>query len=414
MSSVEAQSVARNALEIAKASARLRGESKVILAEEPVRRGVFRTPIEIAPFSVSPAEKLALLVAVNEKLLKVKGIKKAFAWMEERHTDQIFGNTEGSILETETSTTLAGYRAVAVENGESQTRSFQTHPKNAGYEHILELRLLDHADRVANEAVEKLKAPEPDEAIRDLVLDPSHLALTIHESVGHATELDRVLGYEANYAGRSFATTDKLGRYRYGSPLVNFVADNALPGGLATTGYDDEGVECQRWDIIREGILVGYSTTREVARFIGESRSRGSARADGFASFPIGRIPNLCLMPGKTSATPEDLASEVKDGILIVGEGSFSIDQMRLNFQFGGDGFWEIKNGKRTRMLKNVLYWGITPQFWNSLDGLSDERFRGTHGFVTCGKGEPSQWGRMTHASPWARFRKVKTGRGRR
>jgi TldD protein len=303
---------------------------------------------------------------------------------------------------------------VAVENGESQTRSFQTHPKNAGYEHILELRLLDHADRVANEAVEKLKAPEPDEAIRDLVLDPSHLALTIHESVGHATELDRVLGYEANYAGRSFATTEKLGRYRYGSPLVNFVADNTLPGGLATTGYDDEGVECQRWDIIREGILVGYSTTREVARFIGESRSRGSARADGFASFPIGRIPNLCLMPGKTSATPEDLASEVKDGILIVGEGSFSIDQMRLNFQFGGDGFWEIKNGKRTRMLKNVLYWGITPQFWNSLDGLSDERFRGTHGFVTCGKGEPSQWGRMTHASPWARFRKVKTGRGRR
>jgi len=194
---------------------------------------------------------------------------------------------------------------------------------------------------------------------------------------------------------------------------AKFVADNTLPGGLATTGYDDEGVECQRWDIIKNGIFVGYSTTREVAGLIGLKRSYGSARAEDFSYFPINRIPNLILLPNEDEMTPEEMMDGIKDGILIDGAGSFSIDQMRLNFQFGGDLFYEIKDGKRGRMLKNVIYYSITPQFWGSLDAVSDKRYWEPYGFLTCAKGEPEQLAQMTNGAPYARFRKIKVGRGK-
>lgn len=410
----EIEKILTKAIEIAKASSMVKGDYRVRLAPEPVHIDKYVTPIEIDPFSVPLTEKIDLLYRINEVMLKVKGVVKAFSHLELRRRDQIFASTEGSFIETTIFTTNAGYTAFAVGNNDSQSRSFQDYPLNKGYEHILNLKLLDHAERIANEAVMKLYADEPDEGIMDLVLDPAHLSLTIHESVGHPTELDRVLGYEANYAGRSFATPEKLNNFRYGSPMVNFVADNTLPGGLATTGYDDEGVECQRWYIIKEGILVDYSSTREVAAIMGFPRSRGSARADSFSSFPINRIPNLSLMPGSESMTPEDLIAGVQKGVYIEGRGSFSIDQMRLNFQFGGDMFYEIKDGKKGRVLKNVIYQSITPQFWGSLDGLSDERFWEPRGFLTCGKGEPTQSAQMTNGAPYARFRNVKVGRGRR
>ncbi|OPZ21021.1 MAG: protease TldD [candidate division BRC1 bacterium ADurb.BinA364] len=247
----------------------------------------------------------------------------------------------------------------------------------------------------------------------DLVLDPGNLGLTIHESVGHATELDRALGMEESLSGKTFATPDQLGRLRYGSPLVNFYADNTMEGGLASWGYDDEGAPAGRWDIVREGILRGYSTSRDTAPAIGEERSRGCCRADHWGRLPIVRIPNLCLAAGDTPCGVEDLIAGVEDGIYIEGRGSFSIDNMRLNFQFGGDAFWRIRRGKREGMLKNVTYQAITPHFWGSLDGLTDWRFWIPTGTLNCGKGDPGQVQQMTHGAPWARFRGVHVGGAR-
>jgi TldD protein len=263
---------------------------------------------------------------------------------------------------------------------------------------------------VAVQAVEKVKAPIVEAGQYDLVLDPEHLSLTIHESCGHPSELDRALGYEANYAGTSFLTTDKLGSFRFGSPHVTLVADNTEPETLAATGYDDDGVVCQRWDIVRDGLFVGYSTNREVALKIGEARSRGSNRADGWGSVPIVRIANVGLASG--TDTLDQLIADVKRGIYIEGHGSYSIDQRRYNFQFGGDAFWLIENGKRTHMLRDVIYHGITPEFWNSCDGVANPTFRRRYGFITCGKGQPGQSGWMTHAASPARFRNVQVIKG--
>jgi TldD protein len=263
---------------------------------------------------------------------------------------------------------------------------------------------------VADQAVEHLRAPECPGGVFDLVLDPHNLALTIHESVGHATELDRVLGYEESLAGRSFATPEKLDRMSYGSPLVNFVADNTLPGGLATHGFDDEGVTGQRWHIVEDGMFRGYSTGREVAAEMGYDRSRGSCRADHWSSIPIVRIPNLSLAPGRHPLTPEELIEDTKDGIYIEGRGSFSIDQMRCNFQFGGDAFWRIKDGKLAHMLKNVTYQSMTTDFWGSCDAICDQRFWVPNGVLNCGKGDPMQVSQMTHGAAPARFKGITVG----
>lgn len=237
------------------------------------------------------------------------------------------------------------------------------------------------------------------------MLDPAHLSLTIHESVGHATELDRALGYEANYAGTTYLTPDRLGSFRFASDVVNLVADNTEPGTLAATGYDDDGVSGQRWDIVREGVFVGYSANREVASKIGLPRSTGSCRADGWASIPIVRIANVGLEPG--DGRLDDMIADIKRGIYIEGRGSYSIDQRRYNFQFGGDAFWLIENGKRTHMIRDAIYHGIAPEFWNKCDAVADASHRRRYGFINCGKGQPGQSGWMTHAASHARFRGV-------
>lgn len=259
---------------------------------------------------------------------------------------------------------------------------------------------------MAAEAVEKLKAAEPTAGAYDLILDPEHLALVIHESSGHSSELDRALGYEANYAGTSFLTPEKRGSFKYGAPIVNIVADNTRPESLASVGFDDEGVQGQRWDIVREGIFAGYSDNREVAAKLGFPRSHGSCRADSWSSIPIVRIANVGLEPG--GAKLADLIADTKRGIYIEGQGSWSIDQRRWNMQFGGDAFWEIVDGKRGRMLKNVIYQTATPEFWGACDAICDRNHWRANGIMNCGKGQPGQSGQMTHGASPARFRGMK------
>jgi TldD protein len=400
----EVPRVADLAVEIAKGSASVALE-KVRLAQEPVHRDRVVTPCRINPFSVPLEKKTDLLLNVMDTLHRQSGIARSSASLWARRDRKLFMSTEGSRVEFDLLAGQGDCTATALHDGRFASRSFNTPHLRQGYELIEEADLSREASRVAVQAVEKVKAPIVEAGQYDLVLDPEHLSLTMHESCGHPTELDRVLGYEANYAGTSFLTPDKLSSYRFGSPHVTLVADNTEPETLAATGYDDDGVACQRWDIVRDGLFVGYCTNREVAPKIGEVRSRGSNRADGWGSVPIVRIANIGLDPG--TDTLDQLIAGVKRGIYIEGHGSYSIDQRRYNFQFGGGAFWLIENGKRTHMLRDVIYHGITPEFWNSCDGVADRTFRRRYGFITCGKGQPGQSGWMTHAASPARFRNV-------
>jgi TldD protein len=408
----EVQKVARQAVAIAKASA-IAMKKPVSLVPEPKRVASFKTPYTIDPFTVGIGQKVGLLLEINRELLKNPGVKKAEGFMIFKKDERLFASSEGSLLESEVVTSAVGYQATAVGEGDAKVRTNYPPPMTKGWEHINAQDLLANATRVADQAVQHLHARECEEGKKTLILDPQNLALTIHESVGHATELDRVLGYEESLAGRSFATPDLLNNLEYGSHEVSFVADNTLLHGLATHGFDDDGVEGQMWFIVNEGLFKGYSTSREVAGEIGWKRSTGGCRADHWGSIPIVRIPNLSLAPGKKPMSLDDLIHDVKDGIFIEGRGSFSIDQMRCNFQFGGNAFWEVKDGKITRMLKNVTYQSMTTEFWNSCDAVADERFWVQDGIMNCGKGDPVQVSQMTHGASPARFRNITVRRGR-
>jgi TldD protein len=397
--------VAGVAAAIARASALAKMED-VALAPEATHRDVCITPTVIDPFTVPVAEKIALLLRVNEILKKTPSIEVAEGSLVASRRHQFFASTEGSDIETVVTRSWGGYSATAVAGGDSQDRSYEATPMNAGWEHVLQADLVGNAERVATQAAEKVRAPEGVEGAYDLVLDPDHLCLTIHETAGHPSELDRALGWEANFAGTSFLVPAEMGKLRYGSKLVNLVADNTRPGSLASTGYDDDGAECRRVDIVREGTFVGFSTSREFAPRVGAKHSGGSCRADSWSSIPILRIANVGLEPG--DATLDAVIGDTKRGIYVEGRGSWSIDQKRLNFQFGGDAFWEIENGKRTRMLKNVIYQGITPEFWGACDAVCDASHWKATGVANCGKGQPLQAGQMTHGAPHARFRNVK------
>lgn len=398
------RAVADRAVEVARASAMLM-KHPVMLADEPVHRARVATPFRIDPFDVALSDKCDLLQGACEILHRRKEIARSRGILWAQRDIKHFASTEGSVIDFDLLATGGSFGGTAVKDGDFQSRELLLPYLRVGYEHIVEADFTKEAERVAEQTVEKVNAKKPSSGQYDLVLDPAHLALTIHETCGHPSELDRALGYEANYAGTSFLTPDKLGKLRYGSEHVTLMADNLQPRGLASTGFDDDGVACQRWPIVERGIFRGYSTNREVAPAIGDTRSRGSCRADGWASVPIVRISNIGLEPGEE--TLESLIAGVDRGILIEGRGSFSIDQKRYNFQFGGDCFWEIKNGKRGAMLKGVIYQGITPEFWNSCDGVADASHRKQHGFITCGKGQPGQSGWMTHAASHARFRNV-------
>ncbi|HEV8540631.1 MAG TPA: TldD/PmbA family protein [Nitrospiraceae bacterium] len=406
MTAGEVLRITNLAVEIAKGSAQL-ATDRVRLCEEPVHTDAVVTTCRTNPFEVPLETKTTLLQEVMEYLHRQPGIARSSAQLWARRDRKLFVSTEGSRLQFDLIASQGEITATAVDHrtGRFASRSFSTPYLRTGYELIEDANFLREAPRVAAQAVEKVSAPQAEPGVYDLVLDPEHLSLTIHESCGHPSELDRALGYEANYAGTSFLTPDKLGRFRYGSSHVNLIADNTEPETLAATGYDDDGVACQRWDIVRQGLFVGYCTNREVAPKIGQTRSRGSNRADSWGSVPIVRIANIGLEPGR--GTLDDLIADVRRGIYIEGHDSFSIDQRRYNFQFGGDAFWLIENGRRTHMLQDVIYHGITPEFWGSCDGVADPSHRRRFGFITCGKGQPGQSGWMTHAAAHARFRNV-------
>jgi len=411
MTAGEVERVTRLALNIAKASATLK-DKKVRLAAEPAYQDLWTTPFITDPFAVAVEKKLDLLFAVDKVLRKDSKIKSAISSMNFIREHQWHMTTEGSRIEQVLLSSGAGYTATAVNKGEAQDRSYpSTHggaTLSMGYELIKSLNFLENAERVRGEAVALLTAPACPGGRKDLIIYGNQLALQIHESVGHASELDRVLGYEESYAGSSFATTEKLGKFRYGSPIVNLVADATLPGGLATAGYDDDAVKAQRWHIVKDGILSGYMTNREFAGRIGKERSWGSCRADGYGNIPITRISNLSLMPGGVSE--EDIIRDTKDGVIMENNKSWSIDQKRLNFQFGCEIGWLVKNGKKTTMVKNPTYQGITPEFWNSCDAIADERSWRLWGVANCGKGQPPQRAMMCHGNSPSRFRKVKVG----
>lgn len=403
---------AGRAVQIAQASAtRLR--QPVRLAPEPAAVRSFATPVKVDPFEVPIDSKIDLLLRINANLMANRGVRKADGFMTFRRDERLFISSEGSDLSSLVVTCGCGYQATAVGGGDARSRSYFPPPLTAGYECIDADDLLANASRVADQAVAHLQADECPVGVKDLILDPQNLSLTIHESVGHATELDRALGYEESLAGRSFATPDKLRSMKYGSEQVSFIADNTLEHGLATHGFDDDGVAGQRWHIVEDGLFVAYSTGREVAAELDLPRSSGGCRADHWGSIPIVRIPNLSLMPGRTQLSPEELIADTRDGIYIEGRGSFSIDQMRCNFQFGGDAFWEIKNGKLGRMLKNVTYQSMTTDFWGSCDAVCDERHWVQDGVLNCGKGDPMQISQMTHGAATARFRDIKVGAAR-
>jgi len=401
----------KKAYETAILSAEVNKDKKLSLAPERSYLATYKTPIKIDPFNVPLTEKIDLLLEVNRVMLAYEGIKQARSLLIMHKDEKLFANTLGTRLDLSTHFINPMITAVAVTEDDSQSRTFDEGGRAIGWEWILELDLINIAKQIAEEALIKVKADTlGEEQRRALILDPNHLGLTMHESVGHATELDRVLGWEADYAGVSFATPEKLNNYQYGSELINFVGDNTLEGGLATLGFDDDGVPGQKWYIIKDGILKEYGSTRDTALEIGLNSSRGCNRATYYFNQPINRIPNLYLLPGTKPLTPGELIADTEDGVYIQGRGSYSIDHHRINFQFGGDFFWEIKNGKLLRPLKKVIYKSYNPEFWNSCDAICDERFWRPFGVVNCGKGQPSQTARMTHGSAPARFRNIRVG----
>jgi TldD protein len=409
------EQLAKQAIEIAKASALLK-EKAIVLAEEPKHVDHWKTAIEKDPFRVPLENKVAFLLKIDAICRRVAGIQMVLGEMGFIRNHQIFANTEGSSIEQTTYLSGVGYSVTAADRHEIQKRSYPApfggQWASLGYELIDHWPLIENAQRIAEEAVALLKAPQCPSDTRDIILDGSQLALQIHESCGHPIELDRVFGQEANYAGTSFMTPEKLGSLKYGSEIVNIVADATLAhgAGAGTFGYDDEGVLAQRTDIVKDGMFVGYLTSRETAPLVGQNRSSGTMRASGWNRIPLIRMTNVSLLPGEWDL--DDLIADTKDGILMETNRSWSIDDKRLNFQFGTEIGWEIKNGRKIQMLKNPTYGGITPQFWNSCDAICNKNHWVLWGVPNCGKGQPSQVAATGHGAAPARFRKVKVGMG--
>jgi len=404
------QATARQAVKTAQASSRLK-ESEIMLAHEGAHVARWNTPYKIDPFNVPLDKKLAFLFQVDQALRKVKGLTIAECSLGFSRETQTYASTEGSYIEQELLHSGGGMVAFAVGQGDVQRRSFPSsegHHASGGYEIVEELKLLENCERVGEEAVALLSADECPSGKKDIILDGAQLCLQIHESVGHPSELDRVLGTEANYAGTSYLDLNRYKKLQLGSEHVTIVADSTLPGGLATVGFDDEGVAAQKWELVSKGLFVGYLTSREFAGVCGDTRSRGSMRADGWNRIPLVRMTNIGLAPGEWDL--EDLILDTKDGLFLLTNKSWSIDQMRYNFQFSTEIAWEIKDGKRGRMLKNPNYQGISTEFWSSCDAVCKQSQWFPWGIVNCGKGQPGQIARMTHGSAPARFRNVSVG----
>jgi predicted Zn-dependent protease len=344
----------------------------ITLAPTPVVRGAWVSPMQVDPFAVPLQEKVDLLLAAAKAALAVPGVHHADASILAVREEKLLLTSEGSRVHQIFFRVNPGFTATAVDRrrGRFTSRDHEVAPMLAGFEHVTEADLVGSAPAIAEEALRKLHAAPVVPGKKQVILAPSNLWLTIHESIGHSTELDRALGWEANFAGTSFLTPDSRGKLKIGSDRGAPGRDRTQPGGLATTGWDDEAVAAQRWDLVKDGVFVGWQTTRDLAAAAGEERSRGCLYADSYASVAFPRMPNVSLQPGAEGYTTEDLISATEDGILISGRGSWSIDQQRYNFQFGGQFFWEIKKGRLTRPLRDVAYQANTVEFWSSCDML--------------------------------------------
>ncbi|HLU24157.1 MAG TPA: TldD/PmbA family protein, partial [Longimicrobiales bacterium] len=405
----------------AKANASARRRPLELAPTEVYPNGVWRSPIEIDPFDIPIEEKVSLLLEANAAALRVKGARFVNSSMVFLREDRFFANTEGTVTEQTIYRCWPQMSVTAVADDGSdfqQRNSTPVQPMGLGYEHVRDSDLVGNAPVWAEEAVQKLSAKPVQPGRYDLVLLPSHLFLTIHEAIAHPTELDRIMGYEANYAGTSFIypIEDYLGKFRFGPEFMNIQGERSTHGALATVGWDDEGVKPRDYLIVKDGILWDRQTTREQApwladwyRSIGqEVRSHGCSYAESWADIQFQRMPNVNLLPHPDrDVTLEELIDGVKDGIMIEGRGSYSIDQQRYNAQFGGQVFYEIKNGKIVGMLKDVAYQIRTPEFWNAMDligGPSTYRLGGT---FNDGKGQPSQSNAVSHGCPATRHRQI-------
>jgi TldD protein len=409
------EAAAARAVEIARASARVKKEN-IRLAPEKPAVAEWTTPYKIDPFSTSVEDNIALLLKIDAELRSVKGVTLAEANMNFRREESWFVSSEGANIHQTKYSTGAGYTALAFAGTEIQKRSYPTsfggQWQNKGYELVDELHLLENARRIAEESVALHQADQCPQGPGTLILDGPQLGLQVHESVGHPIELDRVLGMEANFAGTSFLTLEKLRKLRYGSDLVNIVAD-ARPEhgpGLGTFAYDDEGVAAQCTPIISNGLFTGYLSSRETAHTIGLDRSGGTVRAEGWNRLPMIRMTNISILPGEQPLTLDQLIADTDNGIFMETNRSWSIDDKRYNFQFGCELAWEIKGGKKTRMLKNPSYSGITTEFWNSMDAICSRDEWTLWGTPNCGKGQPQQVMGTGHGASPARFRNVKIG----
>jgi TldD protein len=414
-SNMTKEGVVKAAREAARLSRAAKSVQKrpIVLAPAPVVKGTWMTPVTRDPLEVPIEEKVALLFAANEAALKVKGIRFVNTGLQLLREIKTYANSEG----TETTQTFIrvgpSFSATAVGTGGFQQYSEELAPRGQGWEYITSLDMPGNAAAWAQLAVDKLSAKSVEAGRYDLILDPRNLWLTIHESIGHPTELDRAMGYEANYAGTSFVAPPEkqIGKLKYGTPIMNIQGDRTQDGSLARCAWDDEGVAADKWLIIDKGVFKDYQTTREQAAWIskltGVNKSHGCSFADSWDSVQFQRMPNVSLLPSDKEASLEDIIAATDRGIVIKNRGSWSIDHQRYNFQFSGQVFYEVKGGKITGMLKDVAYQANTPVFWNSMDMIGGPRSYWLGGSFGDGKGQPSQSNSVSHGCPPARFRNV-------
>ena len=417
---------AAKAVAVAKANAKIITEPVQLAPQKGYGEVSWKTPIAKNVFEVPLKEKIDLLLQVNGAAMTggASFVNSALLAINEQ---KYFASTDGSYIDQDIHRLYPNFNVTKIDkaSGKFQTRRSLSSPVGMGYEYLTptpeskvtgivtrykdRYDILEDVKNATADVAQKITAKSVEPGKYDLVLDPSHLWLTIHESVAHPTELDRVLGYEANYAGTSFLTLDKWksGNFHFGSKLMNIVADKLQPGSLGAVGYDDEGVRCGKWDLVKDGVLVNYQAIRDQAHIIGLKASQGCCYAQSWADVQFQRMPNVSLQPGKERLSVDEMIKNVQKGIYIIGDGSFSIDQQRYNFQFGGQTFYEIKDGKIVGMLKDVAYQATNQEFWNSLVAVADERDYRLGGAFNDGKGQPGQSNAVSHGSATSRFNGV-------